>query len=148
MQRVERTARISAPPAEVFAYLADLDNVADWQSGVTSAERTSPGEMGVGSTAQVTRQLGGQRVTAPLTVTTYDPPRHLAIGSQVSGVKADATLDLAPADDGSATELRFAMEIRGSGLTAFMEPMIAGAARGDIETSLARIQARFAETRG
>lgn len=147
MQRVERTARIPAPPDEVFAYLADLDNVADWQSGVTSAQRTSPGEMGVGATAQVTRQLGGQRITAPLTVTAYDPPRHLGIASQVSGVKADATLDLVPADDGAATDLAFAMEIRGSGLTSFMEPMIAGAARGDIETSLARIQQRFAPPR-
>ena len=147
MQRVERTARIPAPPDEVFAYLANLDNVGEWQSGVTSAQRTSPGEMGVGATAQVIRQLGGQRITAPLTVTAYDPPRHLAIGSQVSGVKADATLDLTPADDGAATDLAFAMEIRGSGLTSFMEPMIAGAARGDIETSLARIQQRFAAPR-
>ncbi|HVM24311.1 MAG TPA: SRPBCC family protein [Candidatus Limnocylindrales bacterium] len=146
MQRVERTARIPAPPHEVFAYLADLDNVAEWQAGVTSAERTSPGEMSVGATAQVTRQLGGQRVTAPLTVTAYDPPRHLGIGSQVSGVRADATLDLAPSEDGAATDLSFAMEIRGSGLTAFMEPMIAGAARGDIETSLQRLQARFGAT--
>ena len=147
MQRVERTARISAPPDEVFADLANLDNVAEWQSGVTSAERTSPGEMGVGAPAQVTRQLGGQRIIAPLTVTAYDPPRHLGIGSKVSGVKADATLDLAPADGGAATDLAFAMEIRGSGLTSFMEPMIAGAARGDIETSLARIQQRFAAPR-
>lgn len=143
MQRVERTARLAAPPDEVFAYLADLDNVAAWQSGVTSAHRTSTGEMGVGTTAEVTRALGGRHITAPLTVTAYEPPRHLGIASQVSGVRADATLDLAPADGGAATDLSFAMEIRGSGLTAFMEPMIAGAARGDIEASLARLQQRF-----
>ena len=143
MQRVERTARLAAPPVAVFAYLAELGNLAEWQSGVTSAHRTSVGEMGVGTTAEVTRQLGGQRFTAPLTVTAYEPPRHLGIASQVSGVRADATLDLAAAEDGAATDLSFAMEIRGSGLTAFMEPMIAGAARGDIEASLARLQERF-----
>ena len=143
MQRVQGSARIPAPPGEVFAYLADLDNVAEWQGGVTAATRTSDGPMGVGSTATVTRQLMGQTLEAPLTVNAYEPPRRIGIGSEVSGVKAQATLDLSPADDGRATDLAFAMEIRGSGLTSFMEPMIASAARGDIEASLQRVRERF-----
>jgi len=143
MQRVERTARILAPPSEVFAYLSDLDNLAEWQSGIVSAERVDTGPMRVGSSARVTRQLMGQRLDVPLTVTDYEPPSRLGIASEVSGVKAAAMLDLAAAEDGTATEISFAMDIRGSGMTSFMEPMIAGAARGDIDTSLQRLQARF-----
>ena len=146
MQRVEGSARIPAPPDDVFAYLSDLDNVGEWQGGVTAARRTSDGPMGVGATAVVTRQLMGQALEAPLTVNTFEPPRRLGIGSEVSGVQAQAVLDLAPADDGRATDLAFSMEIRGSGLTAFMEPMIASAAKGDIEASLQRVQARFASS--
>jgi len=142
MRRVERSARIGAPPAEVFDYVANLDNVADWQTGVVRAERTSEGEMGVGATALVVRQVAGQRIAAPLRITEYEPPRRLVIGSEVSGVKALAELDLAPAD-GGATDLRFAMQIRGSLLTSFMEPMIANAAAGDIDASLERIRRRF-----
>ena len=37
------------------------------------------------------------------------------------------------------------MEIRGSMLTAFMEPMIASAAGADVETSLQRVAAHFAQ---
>jgi len=143
MQRVERRAVIGAPPAEVFAYLSDLENLAEWQSGVVSARRTSEGEMRVGATASVVRQLMGQRIDAPLTVTDFDPPKRLGIGSEVSGVKAQATLDLEAAENGEATDLSFAMEIRGSMLTAFMEPMIASAAGGDIDASLQRLQTRF-----
>jgi len=143
MQRVERRAVIGAPPAEVFAYLSDLENLAEWQSGVVSARRTSEGEMRVGATASVVRQLMGQRIDAPLTVTDFDPPKRLGIGSEVSGVKAQATLDLEAAENGETTDLSFAMEIRGSMLTAFMEPMIASAAGGDIDASLQRLQARF-----
>ena len=143
MQRVERTARIGAAPEEVFAYLADLDNLAEWQSGIVSARITSPGDVRVGTTAAVTRDLMGQRMETPLTVTAYDPPRGLVIATDVSGVKAAASLDLSPADDG-ATDLRFAMEIRGSMLTSFLEPMIAGAAGGEIDASIARIQEHFA----
>jgi len=143
MQRVERRAVLGAPPAEVFAYLADLDNLAEWQTGITAVRRTTEGEMGVGATALVTRELMGQRIEAPLTVTEYEPPHRMAIGSEVSGVKAHATLDLAPAENGEATDLCFAMEIRGSMLTSFMEPMIASAAGGDIEATLARLKTRF-----
>ena len=143
MQRVERTARIPAPPSEVFAYLSDLENLAEWQSGIVSAERVDDGPMRVGSSARVTRELMGQRLAVPLTVTEYERPSRLGIASEVSGVKAAAVLELADSDDGAATDVRFAMEIRGSGMTSFMEPMIASAAKGDIETSLQRLQARF-----
>ena len=144
MQRVEASEVIPAPPAEVFAYLADLDNVGDWQSGVTRAHRTSDGPMGPGATAEVTRDVMGQRITAPLRITVYEPPHRLEIASEVSGVRALAQLDLAPGRDEGTTDLRFAMEIRGSGLTSFMEPMIASAARGDIATSLERVRSGFA----
>jgi uncharacterized protein YndB with AHSA1/START domain len=147
MQRVERTARIAAAPDELFAYIADLDNLPEWQSGVTSTHRTSDGELGVGATAHVTRELMGQRMEAPLTVTEYDPPHRLGIGSEVGGVKAAATMELAPADGGGGTDLSFAMEIRGSLLTAFMEPMIASAAGGDIDASLERLRRRFSPDR-
>ena len=143
MQRVERSARIPAPPSEVFAYLSDLDNLAEWQSGIVSAERVDVGPMRVGSSARVTRELMGQRLAVPLSVTDYEPPSRLGIASEVSGVKAAAMLELTPADDGAATEVGFAMEIRGSGMTSFMEPMIASAAKGDIDASLQRLQARF-----
>lgn len=147
MKQVERSARIGAPPAELFAYLADLDNLDEWMAGIVSAEVTSPGELGVGSTARVVRALGSQQVEAPLTVAEYDPPRSLVITSEVAGVSVAASLDLEPAAE-AATDLRFAMEIRGSMLTRFMEPMIAGAAGGEIDASLERIRARFGPSHG
>jgi carbon monoxide dehydrogenase subunit G len=142
VKRVERSARIGAAPEVLFAYLSDLDNLAEWQSGVVSAERTSDGELGVGSTASVVRELMGNRIEAPLRITAYEPPRRLGIASEISGVRASGELELSPLDDG-ATDLRFAMEIRGSLLTAFMEPMIANAAGSEVEASLQRIAKRI-----
>jgi uncharacterized protein YndB with AHSA1/START domain len=148
MQRVERTASLPASPQEVFAYLADLDRLAEWQAGVVDARRTSDGPVAVGATATVTRELMGDRIVAPLTITAYDPPHRLGIGTEVGGVRVEGTLALAASDGGAATELAFAMEIRASGFSRFMEPMIAGAAGGDIEASLARLTARFASRPG
>jgi carbon monoxide dehydrogenase subunit G len=143
MKRVERTATIGAPPEALFAYLADLGNLGEWMPGIVSAEVTSPGAIHVGTTARVVRSLGGQQVEAPLTVAAYDPPHRLVITSEVSGVRVAASLDLIAAI-GDGTDLRFGMEIRGSMLTRFMEPMIAGAAGGEIDATLERLRARFA----
>jgi len=143
MKRVEREERVAAPPDALFAYLADLDNLDEWMAGIVSAEVTSDGALGAATTARIVRALGSQRVEAPLTVAEYDPPHRLVITSEVSGVNVAASLDLSPAAD-DATDLRFAMEIRGSMLTRFMEPMIAGAAGGEIDVTLERLRARFA----
>jgi len=144
MQRVERTATLAASPDAVFAYVADLDRLSEWQAGIVEARRTSDGPMGAGATARVTRELMGDRVVAPLTVTAYDPPRTLGIGSEVSGVTVAALLELQPVEEAAATDLAFAMEIHASGFARFMEPMIASAAARDIEASLARLVERFA----
>ena len=143
MKRVERVATIATSPDELFDYLADLGNLDEWMAGIVSAEVTSPGEIGVGTRARVVRALGSQSVEAQLTVDEYEPPRHIVIGSEVSGVRIAASLDLEPATGGD-TELGFAMEIRGSMLTRFMEPMIAGAAGGEIDVTLERIRAHYA----
>jgi uncharacterized protein YndB with AHSA1/START domain len=143
MQRIERTARIEASPETLFAYIADLEKLPEWQSGIVDARPEGDGVLRKGATALVTRDLMGQHITAPLTVTAHEPPRRLGIASEVSGVKAAGTLDLAEADGGRATDLTFAMEIRGSLLTAFMEPMIASAAKAEVDASLERLRRRF-----
>lgn len=143
MKRVERRATIGAPPEEVFAFLADLDNISEWQTGIVSVRRSNPGPIEAGAKADVVRDVMGQRVEAPLTVTEFEPPNRLAIESKVSGVEAKAVLDFEAADGGAATELEFAMEISGSMLSSFLEPIIASAAATDIDASLQRLKERF-----
>ena len=149
MQRVERTTVVEAPADELFAYLADLDRLAEWQTGVVSVRRTSPGPIAVGATAHLVRDLAGQRVEAPLAVAVYEPPRRLVIDTEASGIRASAGFTLVDGADGAepSTSLTFAMEVRGSFMTRFLEGVIASAATSEIETSLARLRARFATPR-
>ena len=145
MQRIERTARVETAPEALFAYIADLSKLPEWQSGIVDARPQGDGVLRKGAVAIVTRDLMGQHITAPLTVTELEPPRRLGIASEVSGVKVAGILDLAEADDGTATDLTFAMEIRGSLLTVFMEPMIASAAKSEVDASLERLRRRFSD---
>jgi len=145
MQRAEATASIPTSAAELFAFVSDPANLPAWQTGILSAELTSGGPVGRGSTARIERQLLGQRITADLTMTAYEPDRRLVLGSTVSGVRAEATLELTPVD--GATRIRFEMTFSAASL--FMAPfegMAAGAAKQDLASSLERLRAHFSAT--
>lgn len=146
MKRIEKQATIAATPEAVFDYLADLGNLAEWQPSVESVERTADGPIGAGSRAQVVQNVMGRRITAPLVITEYERPHRLGIESKVSGIEARVLLALRAADektDAAATDLDFAMEIRGSGFSSFLESMVANGAAAEVDASLQRIRERF-----
>ncbi len=139
MRRVEAGITIAAPPEAVFAFVADLANLPRWQSGIVSAERTSPDPVGVGSTARVVRDMAGQSLTVDLTITDFEPGRRLALASQASGVSVTATLEMEPNDD--ATVVRSGIEIKaGSVFMAPLEGVIANAAGGELASGLERLR--------
>jgi len=139
MRRVEAGITIAAPPEAVFAFVADLANLPRWQSGITSAERTSPDPVGVGSTARVVRDMAGQSLTVDLTITEFEPGRRLALASAASGVSVTATLEMEPNDD--ATVVRSGIEIKaGSVFMAPLEGVIANAAGGELASGLERLR--------
>jgi uncharacterized protein YndB with AHSA1/START domain len=139
MRRVEAGITIAAPPEKVFAFVADLANLPRWQTGIVSAERTSPDPVGVGSTARVVRALGGQSLTVDLAITEFEPGRRLALASQASGVNVTATLEMEPANDG--TTARSGVEIKaGSLFMAPLEGVIANAAAAELASGLERLR--------
>jgi carbon monoxide dehydrogenase subunit G len=144
MREVSATAGIDAPPQAVFDFLADLENLPSWQTGIVSARMTTSGPVGRGSRAHVVRELMGQRLEVDLALTDHQPGRRLELESAASGIGVVATLELEP--DGDATRLRFTMRIKAQ--TLFMAPvegMVAGAAERDIADSVARVKRHFAD---
>jgi carbon monoxide dehydrogenase subunit G len=139
MRRVEASASIEAPAESIFAFVADLDNLATWQPGVVSAQQTSPGAVEVGATARVLRELMGQRVTVDLEVTDYVAGRRLALASAAGGLTITAAMDLEP--HGQATLARVATEIRTrSAFLAPLEGMAARIAEDDMVAGLQRLK--------
>lgn len=142
MQRAEAVTTIPASPAEVFALVADPANLPTWQTGILSARQTSSGPIGRGSTARVVRELLGQRITADLSMIAYEPDRRLVLESTVSGVRAEATLELTPVDH--ATRILFTMDFRAASRLMFpLEGVVARAAERDLANSLERLRTHF-----
>jgi carbon monoxide dehydrogenase subunit G len=139
MRRLERSAEITSTSAEIYAFLADPTNLPRWQTGIVSAERTSPEPTRAGSTARVVRELMGQQIAADITVTEADQDRRLVLTSNVSGIGVTAALDLTPRNDG--TLVAFSMEIRAASIfMAPVEGIVAGAAEQELDSSLERLR--------
>ncbi len=59
MPQVSKSVLIPRPPKEVFDYLANFENTADWDPGVAEAVKLSPGEAELGSTFDLVKKLKG-----------------------------------------------------------------------------------------
>ena len=140
MRRVSGTGFIPAPPAEVYAFLAEPTNLPRWQEGVISSERTSPPPTVAGSTGRVVIEMMGQRVTADTTIREAVQDRRLVIATSASGMSVVGSLDLAPAEGG--TQLTFSSEVKAESIfMAPLEGVVAGIAEQNVATSLARLAA-------
>jgi uncharacterized protein YndB with AHSA1/START domain len=142
MRTVSAATTVPAPTDQLFAFLSDPENLPEWQAGIVSARKTTPGPVGIGSRAHVVREMLGQRLAVDLSITGYQPDRLLVLESAASGVGVEATLRLEPAAEG--TRLTFSMSIRAQNIfMAPVEGMVAGAAEKDLADSLRRLKDRF-----
>jgi uncharacterized membrane protein len=139
MRRVEASLAVDAPADAVFRFVSDLDNLPTWQPSVISAQQTSDGAIGPGSTAQVVRELMGQRMTVDVVITEFLPGRRLALASTAAGIAVSGTMELEPAPAG--TLVKVATEIRARGFLGALEGMAAGIARDDMTAGLERLKA-------
>jgi hypothetical protein len=60
MADFENTVTITRPVEEVFTYLADAENLPQWNYAIEQTRKISPGPVGVGTVYRQTRTLPGR----------------------------------------------------------------------------------------
>jgi carbon monoxide dehydrogenase subunit G len=106
--RAELTIEIGRTPEEVFAFLTDVSNLPDWQSGVHGAAITGDGEPRAGARIVESRHLLGRELETTLEIADYDPPRLFVLRALDSPVPFTVTHELEPA--GECTRLKVTAE--------------------------------------
>jgi carbon monoxide dehydrogenase subunit G len=112
MASFENTVIIRRPVEEVFAFLADFENVPRWNFAIVETTKTSPGPVGVGTTYRQTRSVP-TRSEERFEVTALEPPRRLKVQGQIGPFRARIGYLLEPA--GSGTRLRNLVDLGSSG---------------------------------
>ena len=77
--RLSASQVIERPPTQVFRFVATehFQNHPKWDPAVTSITQTSPGPMGVGTTARLVRTDRGRQLQGSVEVTEYQPVSSL-----------------------------------------------------------------------
>ena len=100
MIRFSNTIDIARPPAEVFAYLADLEHTPEWNWAITSTRKVSPGPVAVGSRFRQTRSAP-RPVVEMLEVTRLAPGRRIEVVGDLASFPAHLTYELSRGPQGT-----------------------------------------------
>jgi uncharacterized protein YndB with AHSA1/START domain len=110
----ENTVLIRRPIEDVFAFLADFENIPKWNYAIVETRKVSEGAVGVGTIYQQMRSVPS-RSEESFEVTAYNPPRHLEIRGQLGPFPSRLSYALDAIAEGTRVTNSVELEFRGPG---------------------------------
>jgi uncharacterized protein YndB with AHSA1/START domain len=110
----ENTVMINRPTPEVFAFLADLENIPRWNYAIVETHKVSQGPVGVGTIYRQVRSVP-RRSEERFEVTAYDPPRRLEIRGRLGPFPSRLSYALDAIPEGTRVTNAVELELRGPG---------------------------------
>ena len=110
---------ILRPVEDVFDYLADPRNEPQWLPGAHSVEKTSDGELGLGSAFLGEYQRAGR---VELQIVEFERPWRVTFRARSKVVHFDDAVQLAPVEGGTRLVARMTAEPQG--LMSLMAPVM------------------------
>jgi uncharacterized protein YndB with AHSA1/START domain len=101
MATFENTVMIRRPVQDVFAFLADFENIPTWNYAIVETRKTSPGPVGPGSTYRQVRSVP-RRSEEGFEVTVFEPTGRLEIHGDIGPFTATIGYLLTPEADGTS----------------------------------------------
>jgi hypothetical protein len=139
--RLPASQVIERPPAEVFRFVATdhFQNHPKWDPAVASIIKTSPGPIGVGTTARLVRTDRGRRVEGSMEVTEYQPVSSFTEVSRFGPFTLHARATFEPVAPAS-TRLELVIDTHARGAIRLLLPLMKGTFRKTMARSLRSIK--------
>lgn len=109
MIRLDRTLEIDAPQSDVFAYIAEFENLPEWDPGTASVTKLSPGPTKVGTRYAVVVNVATGTSDMTYEVTEWEPSLRVALRGESRAMVAIDRISFASTADG-ATRVRYEAE--------------------------------------
>jgi uncharacterized protein YndB with AHSA1/START domain len=106
---IEQTFTIAAPPADVFAFMADPEKLARWQTVKTYVTPVSEGPPRLGYRVREGTKVGPREWEQLVELTEFEPGRVLAV-KVIEGPESDGRWTMEP--DGAGTRIHFEADMK------------------------------------
>jgi uncharacterized protein YndB with AHSA1/START domain len=134
MATFQNTLTIQRPVEDVFAFLADFENLPSWNYAIVETEKTSPGPVGVGTTYRQLRSIPSKSEEG-FQVTVFEPTSRLEIHGDIGPFTATISYLLAPTNDG--TRLTNVVDLQpASGPLRLLAPLAASRVKTAVAANL------------
>jgi carbon monoxide dehydrogenase subunit G len=121
MPTVSRTFTVTAPPAQVLAYLRDFANAPQWDPGTQTCTRIDDGPLTVGSRWHNVSKIAGVSTELTYVLKESTDTRLVFEGTNKSATSTD-TIVVTPSDGGARIEYRADLAMHG--LAVLMSPVM------------------------
>ncbi|MGB3910899.1 MAG: SRPBCC family protein [Pseudolysinimonas sp.] len=127
MISVSDSATILRPRAEVYAFVADLDNLPRWQSEVVSTHVATQGPVRVGMRFTEDVRIGRETVEAHCEITELAEGTLLGFTASSPALDYSGKLDFTDADGGTRVDITATFALKGA--RRLLEPAFGGEVR-------------------
>ena len=132
---------VDKPVKDVFAFVANPNNMSKWNSAVVSLEQITPGEVGVGTKFKTTGEMMGRRIEGEMQVIAYEPDTKC--GFQVNAGPMQVNITLSFKTVGTGTKISLNAQGNPAGFFKIAEGMMAGRVKTMMEENLARLKTQL-----
>jgi uncharacterized membrane protein len=138
MARIEASVVINRPIEDVFAVIADYDQHAQWRSELISAQITSPGPIGPGSTYSYNLRVMGRPIESSGEIVTFSPPDAVAWKSTSGPFPMSGSTHLEQTAEGvRVTEV---IEAEPGGFFKLAQPVLLSKQKSQMESDLKKLK--------
>jgi carbon monoxide dehydrogenase subunit G len=129
---------IDKPIKEVFAFVANPNNMPKWNSAVVSLEQITPGDVGVGTKFKSIGEMMGRRVEGEMQVVAYEPDTKCGFQMNAGPMQVNMTLTFKTV--GTGTKISLNAQGNPAGFFKIAEGMMTGRVKTMMEENLARLK--------
>ncbi len=122
MIQLRETIEVGRPIAEVFRWVADFANTAQWDPSVSVADKVTPGPVGEGTSYRLVVGFGTSRIPMDYRITRYDFPTVVRLEGR--GENVTAFDDIRFEDLGGRTRIDYVADLDLRGVPGWSMPLL------------------------
>ena len=138
MPRIEESVEINHPPEKVFAYTTEANNWPKWQTFIIEAEKTSAGQIAIGTMFRGKNRMMGLTMKWTAKVTEYKPNSKWGKNIKSGSMIIEEQLTFSPKEKGVKFTIVYDMKI--GGILKLFSPMVVSTMRKETKKSLINLK--------